>query len=58
MSPVEAAIRAVCTAMGADPDTWRGFEEIGRVGVEAFINTLPPDLAEAVRSILSEGTAS
>lgn len=55
MNPVEAAIRAACHAMGADPNTWRGFEEIGRTAIDAFIAALPPDLAAAVQHALGSG---
>jgi hypothetical protein len=49
MTPMEAAIRAVCRHIGADPDTWRGFEGIGRVALEALFETLPTELAEQLR---------
>lgn len=49
MKPLEAAIRAVCLALGASPDTWQGFEDVGRIGLSAFVDALPPDLAAEVR---------
>lgn len=50
MSPLETAIRAACTFIGADAADWRGFEPIGRHVLDALISTMPPDLAEQVRS--------
>lgn len=38
--------------MGADPETWRGFEEVGRVALSAFVDTLPTHLRDAVRAFL------
>lgn len=49
MSPLEAAIRAVCEQLGAHPDTWRGFEEVGRAGLKAFVEALPPEIAAEIR---------
>lgn len=56
MNPVEAAIRAVCRELGADPDTWRGFEEVGRAALDGFISALPADVAEAVRAVMENHT--
>lgn len=41
MDPVEIAIRAACTELGADPETWRGFENIGRAALIALADALP-----------------
>lgn len=49
MSPLEAAIRAACEFIGADPETWRGFEALGLAALEGLIGALPDDLAERVR---------
>lgn len=49
MTPLEAAIRAACAHMGADPESWRGFERIGLAAVAALIDALPPDLGDALR---------
>lgn len=49
MSPLEAAIRAVCAELGAHPDTWEGFKEVGRAGLAAFVSALPADLAAEIR---------
>lgn len=49
MSPLEAAIRAVCSYIGADPNNWAGFEGIGRVALKALIEAMPPDAAETLR---------
>lgn len=58
MSPLEQAIRAVCSHIGADPDGWRGFEELGRKAVEALVAALPADVAEALRRALEPGEPS
>jgi hypothetical protein len=52
MSPLEAAIRAVCRHIGADPETWRGFESIGLVALKALLEALPPDAAVLLREHL------
>lgn len=52
MSPREAAIRAVCKAAGAEPDTWRGFLHFANVGLDKLIELMPHELAEQVRRFL------
>lgn len=52
MNPLEAAIRAVCQDIGADPENWRAFEGIGRVALNALIAALPADLGDALRRAL------
>lgn len=52
MTSVEAVGRAVCVLLGASPDTWQGFEETIRAGLNAFVDTLPPHLRDAVRAHL------
>jgi hypothetical protein len=52
VSPLEAAIRAVCAELGASPDTWEGFKEIGRVAASAFVAALPAEIGDEVRKIL------
>lgn len=59
MNPLEAALRQACKEMGADPDCpvtggWRNFLKIGHPIAEAFVNALPPDLADAVRPYLHQ----
>lgn len=49
MSPLEAAIKAAAAHMRADFLDWKGFEEVGRVALEALLAHLPPELAEQVR---------
>lgn len=49
MNPLEVAIRAACAYLGANPDSWRGFEGAGRAAIEGLLSALPPDLASALR---------
>lgn len=49
MTSIEAVGRAVCALLGTAPDTWQGFEDTIRAALDAFLETLPADLAEAVR---------
>jgi hypothetical protein len=52
VTPLEHAIRAVCASIGANPEGWRGFEEIGRTALEALLAALPPELADGLRGAL------
>lgn len=49
MSPLEAAIRAVCSHIGVDPEMWRGFEEIALVAVSALLDALPAEASAMLR---------
>lgn len=49
MNPLEAAVRAVCAELGAAPDTWEGFKEVGRAGLAAFVAALPPEIGAEIR---------
>lgn len=40
-NPLEAAIRAACQYMGANPDSWEGFRGVGKVAADAFLAALP-----------------
>lgn len=57
MSPLEAAIRAACAFMGADPAAWENFKDVGQVAAEAFVDAFDPELRVVVRRYL-DGTAS
>jgi hypothetical protein len=52
VTPLEAAVRAVCRHIGTDPEGWEHFAEIGRVALGALLEALPPDLAKAIRAEL------
>lgn len=52
MSPLEIAIRAACKHIGADPESWRGFEEIGQVAAAALVAALPAELSDPLRRAL------
>lgn len=54
MDPVEAGVRAACAFMGADPETWEGFRDLGLHAARAFVDALPPDLAARVREHLPD----
>jgi hypothetical protein len=56
VSPLEAAIRAVCRDIGANPDEWRGFLTIAVVGLTAFAEAVPAELGEQIRALLENAT--
>jgi hypothetical protein len=50
VNPLEAAIRAACAHLGADPETWRGFEGVGQAALDGLLSALPAELAAQVRA--------
>lgn len=52
MTLLEISVRAVCREIGVDPDDWHAFAGLGNVALDAFIEALPKELAEAIRLIM------